>query len=145
MAFGSKINFRDSRGRFRKARRFEKNKYYQIDTLSKGIANFAFKTGDGVIDAAKNFAAELVEYAKNNAPWEDDTGDARRELFAEGWADDDQVSLVLSHGTEIYYGIFLEVRNGARFAIIMPTIEALGPRIYQDMDNMCGKIIYYVD
>jgi len=143
MAFGDRINFRDERGRFRKARRFEKNKFYTIDTLTKGLANFEFKTGDGVIDAAQKFAGELVAYAQDNAPWEDDTGDARRGLFAEGWADNDQVSLILSHTVE--YGIYLEVRNGGRFAIIIPTIEAMGPKIYKDMRGMCGEIIYYVD
>jgi hypothetical protein len=143
MAYGDKIKFRDSRGRFRKARTFEKNEFYQVNTLSKGIANFEFKTGDGVIEAAEKFAGKLLAYAQDNAPWEDDTGDARRGLFCEGYADNDEVTILLCH--TVYYGIYLEVRNGAKFAIIMPTIEALGPGIYKDMQGMCGEIIYYVD
>jgi hypothetical protein len=144
MAFGDKVNFRDERGRFRKAKQFEKNEFWQLDgTLFKGLANFEFKTGDGVIDAAQKFAAELVDYARTHAPWEDDTGDARRGLSAEGVADNDEISMYLTHTVE--YGIYLEVRNSGRFAIIIPTIEAMGPKIYNNMRDMCGEIVYYVD
>jgi hypothetical protein len=144
MAFGDKVNFRDERGRFRKARHFEKNEFWQLDgTLLKGIANFEFKTGDGIIDAVQKFAAEMVEYARRHAPWEDDTGDARKGLTAEGVATNDDINLILMHTVD--YGIYLEVRNSGRFAIIVPTIESFGPKIYDHMRGICGEIVYYVD
>jgi len=143
MASGNKVNFRDERGRFRKARQWEKNEYWTVDTLFKGIANFEMKTGDGVVEAAQKFAGELVDYARRNAPWEDETGDARAGLSSQGVATNDSVTLYLTHTVE--YGIYLEVRWGARYAIIIPTIEAMGPKIYNDMRGMCGEITYYVD
>jgi hypothetical protein len=53
------------------------------------------------------------------------------------------MTLTLQHTVE--YGIWLEIRWGGRYAIIVPTIEQLGPEIYEEMRGMCGEIIYYVD
>jgi len=144
MPFGDKVNFRDERGRFRKAKQFEKNEFWQLDgTLFKGLANFEFKTGDGVAEAMKKFADKLVTYARNNAPWEDRTGDARAGLVADVVADDKEMTLTLKHTVD--YGVWLEIRWGGRYAIIIPTVEQLGPEIYNEMRGMCGEIIYYVD
>jgi hypothetical protein len=149
MPYGDRVDFKDNRGRYRKARGFEKNQFFNTryftlkGTLLTGIAQFEFKTGDGVAEAMVKFAGKLQDYARDNAPWEDQSGDARRGLTASVVADDEEMTLTLQHTVE--YGIWLEIRWGGRYAIIVPTIEQLGPEIYEEMRGMCGEIIYYVD
>lgn len=149
MAYGDKVTFKDNRGRFRKAKNFERNKFFNTKyftfkgTLLAGMANFEFKTGDGVADAMQKFAGQLVDYMRNNAPWQDRTGDARSGLVAEVTANENDMSISLQHTVE--YGIWLEIRWGGLYAIIIPTVENMGPKIYKEMQGMCGDIIYYHD
>ena len=141
------VTYRDSRGRFRKATAAEKRNaggFRWTDTsLFEGIANFERKTGDRIGEAAKDFAADLLQYAQNNAPWEDRTGDARSGLYADVNLDSNDLTIELGHTVD--YGIWLEIRWGGRYAIIIPTIEQMGPELYYNMRGMCAEITYYVD
>lgn len=67
----------------------------------------------------------LVDDAKRNAPWTDRTGDARRTLHAKYETQIQSASIAivdvfLIHGVD--YGIFLELANSGRFAIIHDTL-----------------------
>lgn len=138
----SSIKFRDIRsGRWRKASPYESNKAYKINTLSRGMASFVFKTNDAIIEKTKDFAADLVQYAQNNAPWEDRTGAARSGLNSEVEYGDDEFTISLGHGVD--YGIWLEIRWGGRYAIIIPTIETMGPDLFQRCQGIIGDITYY--
>lgn len=96
-----------------------------------------------IVSSAQNVAEamgsgkERVEaYAKSNAPWTDDTGAARAGLNASVTLEEGEVVLELAHSVD--HGYWLEVIQDGSFAIIMPTLEALGPEIIQDAG---GKII----
>lgn len=117
------------------------NAFHGKDTLSKGIANFMFATSNGMADHAAEFAQDLLDYAKNNAPWQDQTGDARAGLETEVTLYNDNLMIDLFHTVE--YGIWLEIRWGGRYAIIIPTIETMGPKLFDRMRGMLGDIIYY--
>lgn len=79
---------------------------------------------DQVIEERLEEAAERIEeYMKINAPWEDQTGEAREGLGAEA----DGKTITLYHSVD--YGIWLEVRWSGRYAIILPTIEVMGPEV----------------
>jgi hypothetical protein len=135
-------DFRDIRtGRYRKAAHFEKNKYFKIDTLTRGIASFVFKTLDHMTVPVEDFANDLVTYARDNAPWQDRTGDARAGLIADVTIDNEELIIDLTHTVD--YGIWLEIRWGGKYAIIIPTVETVGPRIFDHMQGMLGDIIYY--
>jgi hypothetical protein len=74
---------------------------------------------------------EKVEaYAKLNAPWNDRTGEARDGLVADLYEEDGEIVLELAHSVD--YGIWLETIEDGTFAIIMPTLEALGPEILHE-------------
>lgn len=138
----SDIVFKDNRtGRFRKAAPYERNKYFKIDTLSKGIASFAFKTADGMGEVANDLADALVEYARTHAPWEDRTGEAREGLEAAVTLENHSLEVDLYHTVD--YGIWLEVRWGGKYAIIIPTIEAIGPKLLAGFDHLLSEIVYY--
>lgn len=83
------------------------------------------------IEVAMQHGKEKVEgYAKENAPWDDRTGDARQGLTADLSEDNGEIVLTLAHSVE--YGVWLETIEDGNFAIIMPTLEALGPEILHE-------------
>ena len=142
MAWNNKHNFRDRRtGRFRKAASWEKNNFFKVDTLSRGLANFTFKTLDQMAGDASSFAEEMLDYARKNAPWTDRTGEARAGLDTAVAIDNDTLEVFLFHTAE--YGQWLEVRWGGKYAIIIPTVETMGIRLLAKMNNTLGEIIYY--
>lgn len=140
MAYGE-VTFRDKRGRFRSPKKYEKNKYFEVDTLTEGLANFQFKTMDRMSEIAVEFAGELLDYARQNAPWNDRTGDARGGLSSEVTAENESLEIQLYH--TVTYGIWLEIRWGGKYAIIIPTVEQKGAELFDRMDNILGEIIYY--
>lgn len=73
----------------------------------------------GLFALAQIYAAKIEAYAKQYAPWRDDTAAARQGLraFAERTAREVVIYLVHS----VFYGIFLELRG---YAIIGPAMEA---------------------
>lgn len=66
-------------------------------------------------------AASSLDYARANAPWEDRTGDARAGLNVSVDSDGDSIVMQLFHTVD--YGLWLEVIQSGRFAIIMPTLQ----------------------
>lgn len=100
--------------------------------------------GDRVLVAIQAVAGRIATIMQNDAqasaPWTDRTGNARTGLF--GTAERDVarklVTIYLSHGPDIDYGIWLELANGGRYQIIMPTIERHLPELMADLRAMLG-------
>jgi hypothetical protein len=83
---------------------------------------------DDVAEAVFEKAAQEVEsYAKDNAPWNDITGSARGGLQAKAESSNGDIVLSLEHTVD--YGLWLEVIQNGKFAIIMPTLESRAPEI----------------
>lgn len=106
---------------------------------------------DGIIDwhngpfwdevAHESFSlaeTQLEDAARDRAIWEDRTGDARAGLTAQALKPyDGMVQMLLFHTVE--YGIWLELIQNGRFAVIMSTLEAEAPRI---INNAMRRIRY---
>jgi hypothetical protein len=71
----------------------------------------------------EKYAAEAEQKAKENAPWTDRTGDARKLLKGEVVDDGEALGFSLAHRVE--YGKHLETANSGKYAILKPTIEGL--------------------
>lgn len=93
-----------------------------IDALSSAVHPRA-------VEVMTQAAEELAQYAKDNAPWADRTGEARDGLDADVYEEGDEIVVELYHTAE--HGVWLEIAMGGAYAIIMPTLEALGPDILQ--------------
>lgn len=79
---------------------------------------------------ADYIASKLQAEARENAQWEDRTGNARTGLFSVAEkAAKDGVTIYLSHGHTVEYGKWLELSRAGKYAIIMKTIEANLPEI----------------
>jgi hypothetical protein len=85
----------------------------------------------------QRYAPEIAGYMKLNAPWEDQTGNARNGLAAQAFNDGEGQGIMLFH--QVPYGIFLEVKFSGRDAIILPTIEEYGPRVMASCEGLLER------
>lgn len=102
--------------------------------LAQNVGNYADRLLSAVLDLVTNFAAQVEAAAKQNAPWTDQTGNARQGLTARAFKDAQAVTLMLFGTAE--YQIWLEVKNEGRFAIILPTLESFYGRIMAAIERL---------
>ena len=103
-----------------------------------GFDDYAALVQKAVVDVANYFAPVLEAYAKDNAEWTDQTGNARQSLNA-GVIEElsrDMVIIYLQHG--VNYGGFLETRWSGRYAIIWPTIEQHLEQVREMLQGIFG-------
>lgn len=101
-----------------------------VDGIGPILDYMVVNAGLQVVEAMESGAEKTQQYAQANAPWSDITGMARAGLTSSVTMEGLEVVLNLEHSVD--YGIWLEVANEGRFAIIMPTLELLGPEILRD-------------
>lgn len=124
-------------GRFQSSRGM-----FTTNTLERGLAQFDIKMIEGIEEVALDFAVELLDYAKANAPWNDRTGAARAGLdVAVDIGRNENLVISLFHTVD--YGQWLEVRWGGKYAVIIPTIERKGTDLLVKMRGMMDRIIFY--
>lgn len=97
------------------------------DTMTAGIAKAEVVIHEKLEEEVLRTAIEALEYAQENAPWEDRTGDARAGLDVDVRWEGDVIVWEMSHGVD--YGLYLETRWNGEYAIIMPTLELYAPKI----------------
>lgn len=106
--------------------------------LAANLADFSPRT-ERALAAVMAFEAPHVEgHAKNTAPWTDQTGNARGSLTARPFKRGNTYGIRLSHGAS--YGIWLEVRFSGRYAVIAPTIQAMGPQVMTTASQLFGRL-----
>ena len=93
--------------------------------LLDGLSMFESKADAAFRAYADTSALKLQNSARKNARWTDRTGHARQRLTGDALVVSNGYKLRLAHGVD--YGIWLELAHEKRFAIIMETIELLGP------------------
>lgn len=103
------------------------NMKWYYDTLTPGMATFAAKMAVVTHELMDEMVDPVQEYMRTNAPWEDQTGAARDGLTAETARDGLDFVMVLYHTVD--YGIWLEIKHSGQYAIIIPTLEMMGPEI----------------
>lgn len=104
------------------------------DEVKKNLRTWADRQRAAVIMLAKNWAGQLEGRAKTNALWTDRTGNARNGLFGSAEVKGNEVFIRLGHSIE--YGIFLELANDGRFAVLKPTIDQAAPKIYDSYKRL---------
>jgi hypothetical protein len=114
---------------------------FSSDTLTIGIENFQSKMEEGLEDVVLDFAVAMLDYAQAHAPWSDRTGAARAGLDVNVEQTSKLIGVTLFHTVD--YGFFLEVRWGGRYAIILPTVETMGPQLMAKLNRMMDGIVFY--
>jgi hypothetical protein len=105
--------------------------------LAANVEKYGTKVLDAVVATAEIIGREAEDFAKSTAPWTDRTGAARAGLqgYSEAIART-LVQIYLTHGVD--YGIWLEIAMGMRYQVILPTLEAMYPRIWQVLKGLLG-------
>lgn len=92
--------------------------------LEGGLLDFENKAQAAIRMYAEQSALELQSYAKKNARWTDRTGHARQRLTGDVLVASNGYKLRLAHGVD--YGVWLELANEKKYAIIQETIDHVG-------------------
>lgn len=111
---------------------------WQNADLLDALASGNEKVNDAVMAVLEYKAPEVEAHMKINAPWTDQTGNARQGLAARAYDTGDNKGIVLFH--QVPYGIWLEVKHSGRYATILPTIQVMGPEVMKSLENILGKI-----
>lgn len=107
--------------------------------LAKTLKSYDLKVKYGIRLLAEYFAQKMQDESRQGAPWQDRTGNARSGLFTiTEQAATDLVTIYLSHAHTVYYGVFLELANGGKYAVIMPTIQRNLPEIERQLKRLFG-------
>lgn len=83
-------------------------------------------------------ASQSEAYMKGTAPWHDDTGAARTGLRARAEKRGEQFYMLLAHSVK--YGIFLEVCNNRKYAIILPSLRYTMGQLKGKIRGMWGRL-----
>jgi len=104
------------------------------DTLTGGLKSFPawYQAAVGVV--VDRQAGKAETYMRQNAPWTDQTSNARNGLRAFAGHTKRTHSLTLSHG--VPYGISLEVRHSGRYSIIVPSLKVQGDQIMSTLKKL---------
>ena len=108
---------------------------FDANNLIKGLAEREIKTRAALGLYADTVAKKMETHAKSNKPWVDRTGRAKQSLNSSWKWVGDVARVELSHG--VYYGIYLELCNEKKYAIIKPTIDIISPQAIKGL----GKIL----
>lgn len=110
-----------------------------IDEVIKNLKNFVPRLKAALALDAENIAANMEAWAKNNAPWTDQTGDARDFIKQTvKWTNADILMVSLSHN--VNYGIYLELCNEGKYAILEKAIAEFGPKFMEGWQDVFKKL-----
>lgn len=108
-------------------------------TLSRAYQAYGRKVIVAIKALADQIATEAQNQMRQNAPWKDRTGNARAALFSMAeQASESLVILYLSHGSAISYGLYLETSHGMVYAVIVPTMQKIFPKLMLSLNNLMG-------
>jgi hypothetical protein len=105
------------------------------DNLARAVELYGDRVIVAIQAVAGRIATLMQDDAKESAPWTDRTGNARTGLFgtAERDAARQLVTIYLSHGPDIDYGVYLELAHGGTYQVVEPTIERHLPELMADL------------
>lgn len=109
------------------------------NSMASGIAIAAVVVPRHLENEVLDTAVEALEYAKANAPWADRSGDAREGLDTDVYWEGHTIVWDMFHTVD--YGLYLETRWNAKYAIIMPTLEMFSGQIGRNMSESGGDYV----
>ena len=112
------------------------------DTLTASFSNAPAKAAQYLARTTEYYSFRSETYAKSKAKWTDRTGNARGSLSGTYTAnigrDSARFEITISHGMP--YGIWLELRWNAKFAIINKTVENQGKAFFDTANQVMAKM-----
>lgn len=116
-----------------------------ISTLEMAISSLAPKTTKALEKYGDTVGAKMEAVAKQNAPWQDRTGDARRFINHDSYFVND--TLVVSvFNNQVPYMPYLEYarkQNGekyGKYAILNPTRDEIKDEALKGLENLLDRL-----
>ena len=109
-----------------------------ISKVEKALDNMETKSQVAIKMFATEGAKKFQNYAKRHRPWTDRTGHARQRLT--GWVEtfSDKTRIHIGHGVD--YGVYLELSNEKKYAILQPTVNKVSPEILEGFKELLRYI-----
>lgn len=105
-----------------------------IEGAVRGLSEAKLRTMFAVEKYGRVAAAKLEQVAKDEAPWQDRTGNARQTIAGVAdWAAD---TFRVGIAGNMNYSVYLELANEKKYAILWPTINKMTPEILRGMGNI---------
>lgn len=111
-----------------------------FDEVIKNLKEITPKLKRALYLDAQNISSKMEAWAKNNAVWTDQTSHARQFLKATvSWKNSDELMVSISHHVD--YGVFLELCNEGKYAILEKSIAEFAPEFLKGWKEIAGGII----
>lgn len=107
---------------------------FDANNLIKGLAEREIKTRAALGLYAGTVAKKMETHAKSNYKWAPKSGAAHQRLNGSWKWVGDVARVELSHG--VHYGIYLELCNEKKYAIIKPTIDIISPQAIRGLNKI---------
>lgn len=107
---------------------------FDVSNITKGLAEREIKTKAALKVYGDTVGKKMETHAKSNRKWIDRTGNARNGLQGGAESTGNGVRCKIQHG--VYYGIYLEMCNERRYAILEPTVKAIAPESVRGLANI---------
>lgn len=108
----------------------------RVDTSGINLGSFEDKLSAAVMMYGVSEAIRFESTAKEDRLWTDRTNDARNRLTGRFVEDPKGWVLMLSHGVE--YGVWLELANERKYAILLPTIMKMKSPFVSSLQDLLG-------
>lgn len=104
-----------------------------VDSINQVLSNleaFNDRLRAALVLDAQNIAREMERWTKENAKWEDRTSNARQFLKSHvKWVHTDELIVSMIHHVE--YGVYLELANERKYAILEEAIHKYAPEFIE--------------
>lgn len=81
------------------------------------------------------WAGKIEADMKQNATWSDQTGNARQSLASFAITLPDGTAVLVAK-QQMDYGLWLEIANGGKYAIVMPTLQAYYAQVWDSIREL---------
>lgn len=113
---------------------------FVFDSLTPNLQRLLPRIDAAVDLVFDRYESEAETYARTNAPWQDNTGNARAGLFAQHDKEPMVVHSLTIYGT-MPYTFWLEVRWSGKYAIIGPTMFHIAPILSADLASAINRAV----
>jgi hypothetical protein len=88
----------------------------------------------GLEGLARTAGAGMQGYARERAPWINQTGHARQGLRGGMYKEDKDIYSYIAHSVD--YGIYLELCNDGKYAILLETRDKFAPEVRKQAERL---------
>lgn len=111
---------------------------YDDGDLRRNVRKLPSDVDRKVADVVDYNGAYAETYIKTKAPWTDRTSAARSGLTAISSGSGGSYEILMAYS--VTYGIWLEIANDRRYAIITPAMRIVGQKLMSDLNGLLGSL-----